>query len=252
MDRRWRDKTGPGNMLGFCSSRLHCSLCWVHCLVSHCKRRRWLLPLYMCAVGLTLWRKCKFSVFSDAGCVLFLLSFPALSPITFYIFVCLPCFSCAIIRPIQFGIVVTSWQLPYCMMIIDCLSVSDSGLYVFFANVCCCCRGWIAKVFNSVQRKISLWNNIFVHDSQQQNIGAAWPHVLGIFTGHFYHFFTKIWPELGGRAWLATPKWLIRKLGGKEGEPIPKEEVNSKGAKTVKRGRAKFIVRKTPAKLSKP
>jgi hypothetical protein len=26
--------------------------------------------------------------------------------------------------PIQFGLVVTSWQLPYCMMIIDCLSVS--------------------------------------------------------------------------------------------------------------------------------
>ncbi|KAJ1422868.1 hypothetical protein B484DRAFT_398892 [Ochromonadaceae sp. CCMP2298] len=25
--------------------------------------------------------------------------------------------------PIQFGLVVTSWQLPYCMMIIDCLSV---------------------------------------------------------------------------------------------------------------------------------
>ena len=26
-------------------------------------------------------------------------------------------------RPFQFGLVITSWQLPFCMMIIDCLSV---------------------------------------------------------------------------------------------------------------------------------
>mmetsp|Transcript_32830 Transcript_32830/g.55367 ORF Transcript_32830/g.55367 Transcript_32830/m.55367 type:complete len:369 (-) Transcript_32830:120-1226(-) len=73
--------------------------------------------------------------------------------------------------PIQFGLVVTSWQLPYCMMIIDCLS--------------------------------------------QQSAGAAWPHILGIFSGHFYHFFTDIWPKLGGREWLKASSFLVKKLGGK-------------------------------------
>jgi len=72
--------------------------------------------------------------------------------------------------PFQFGFVITSWQLPFAMMAIDCLS--------------------------------------------QQNAAAAWPHVLGIFSGHCFHFFTKIWPALGGRAWLETPKWFVNLLGG--------------------------------------
>ena len=50
--------------------------------------------------------------------------------------------------PFQFGLTVTAWQLPFGMMIIDCLS--------------------------------------------QQNAAAAWPHILGIFSGHFFHFFSKI------------------------------------------------------------
>ena len=55
--------------------------------------------------------------------------------------------------PFQFGITITAWQLPFCMMVTDCLS--------------------------------------------QQNAAAAWPHVLGIFSGHCYHFFTKVWPDMG-------------------------------------------------------
>lgn len=39
---------------------------------------------------------------------------------------------------------------------------------------------------------------------------------MGIFSGHVYHFFTKIWPELGGRALLAPPKFLVKKLGEKK------------------------------------
>lgn len=73
--------------------------------------------------------------------------------------------------PFQFGFMITSWQLPFCMMAVDCLA--------------------------------------------QQNIGAAWPHVLGIFSGHVYHFFTKVWPSLGGKAMLKAPKVFIKKLGDK-------------------------------------
>ena len=73
--------------------------------------------------------------------------------------------------PFQFGLTVTAWQLPFGMMIIDCLS--------------------------------------------QQNAAAAWPHILGIFSGHFFHFFSKIWPALGGKAWLKEPEMLTKMLGGK-------------------------------------
>jgi hypothetical protein len=38
--------------------------------------------------------------------------------------------------------------------------------------------------------------------------------VLGILSGHTFHFFTKLWPQLGGRAWLDPPKWWIKRLGG--------------------------------------
>eukprot|EP01036_Dinobryon_divergens_P023017 gene23019-31329_t len=72
--------------------------------------------------------------------------------------------------PFQFGLVITSWQLPFCMMIIDCLS--------------------------------------------QQSASAAWPHVLGIFCGHVYHFFTEVWPALGGRPRLQPPQWILDRFGG--------------------------------------
>jgi hypothetical protein len=57
--------------------------------------------------------------------------------------------------------------------------------------------------------------------AQQQTASAAWPHLLGIFTGHTYHFFSKVWPALGGRAYLTPPKWVIDKLGGSAGSNIP-------------------------------
>jgi hypothetical protein len=56
---------------------------------------------------------------------------------------------------------------------------------------------------------------------QQQTPQAAWPHVLGIFSGHVFHFFTQVWPSLGGRAYLTPPKWVIDKLGGSAGTNIP-------------------------------
>jgi hypothetical protein len=96
--------------------------------------------------------------------------------------------------PFQFGFMITAWQLPFCMMAIDCLS--------------------------------------------QQNVGAAWPHVLGIFSGHLYHFFTKVWPALGGKAWLEPPEWFVKRFGGRRSSNVPgvdfrktKEEQMSSGGK---------------------
>ncbi|GMH60573.1 hypothetical protein TrRE_jg6546, partial [Triparma retinervis] len=47
---------------------------------------------------------------------------------------------------------------------------------------------------------------------QQQSGAAALPHVMGIITGHFYHFHTKIWPRMGGREWLKPPDWVKGRL----------------------------------------
>lgn len=49
----------------------------------------------------------------------------------------------------------------------------------------------------------------------QQSAAAAWPHVLGILSGHVYHFFTTVWPLLGGTNILQAPKWFIDRFGGK-------------------------------------
>lgn len=41
---------------------------------------------------------------------------------------------------------------------------------------------------------------------------AAIPHVLGILSGHFYHFHKFIWPKMGGEDWLAAPEFLVRRF----------------------------------------
>jgi membrane associated rhomboid family serine protease len=56
---------------------------------------------------------------------------------------------------------------------------------------------------------------------QAGNAMAALPHVLGILSGHFYHFHKLIWPKTGGEDWLAAPDFLSQrwdpnaKKGGK-------------------------------------
>lgn len=87
--------------------------------------------------------------------------------------------------PFQFGLVITQWQLPFCLMIVDCLS--------------------------------------------QQTIQAAWPSLLGIFSGHVYHFFTEIWPKLGGTARFTPPKWFLKLVGDKRpGVHFKADEVDDK------------------------
>lgn len=105
--------------------------------------------------------------------------------------------------PFQFGFIITSWQLPFCMMLIDILS--------------------------------------------QQNISAAWPHILGILSGHFFHFFTKVWPELGGREMLKTPEFIFKMLGGR-----PTSNVEGLGRSAASKGRGAKInkhIGKKPRKL---
>ena len=45
-------------------------------------------------------------------------------------------------------------------------------------------------------------------------------HLFGIFSGHVYHFYTKIWPALGGKAWLEPPRWFVKRFGGNLGSNV--------------------------------
>lgn len=98
--------------------------------------------------------------------------------------------------PFQFGLMVTSWQLPFGLMVLDCLS--------------------------------------------QQTIDAAWPSLLGIFSGHVYHFFTEIWPKLGGTARLTPPKWFLKLVGDKRPGVYFREETVDDKTKLKKMKRTKL------------
>jgi Derlin-1 len=81
-------------------------------------------------------------------------------------------------------------------------------------------------------------------------VAAAWPHLLGIFSGHYFHFFTKVWPALGGSTWLDPPKWFINRFGGKRASNIPGVDFrkNKDGSADVK-GKGKKIKKGTGKKL---
>ena len=49
----------------------------------------------------------------------------------------------------------------------------------------------------------------------QAQMSAAIPHMLGILSGHFYHFFTEVWPRVSGSrsgAWFEAPSALRSRL----------------------------------------
>lgn len=50
---------------------------------------------------------------------------------------------------------------------------------------------------------------------QAQSGMAALPHILGILSGHFYHFHKFVWPKMadsGGEDWLVAPDFVARRL----------------------------------------
>lgn len=68
---------------------------------------------------------------------------------------------------------------------------------------------------------------------------AALPHVLGILSGHFYHFHKFVWPKMGGEDWLSAPDFLVQRL-----DPNAKKtnkEVVSVTLKSRKRGKGRKL-----------
>merc|ERR1712176_695160 len=47
---------------------------------------------------------------------------------------------------------------------------------------------------------------------QTKSLSAMIPHIIGILSGHFYHFHKYIWPKTSGEDWLVAPDFLSRRL----------------------------------------
>jgi membrane associated rhomboid family serine protease len=75
---------------------------------------------------------------------------------------------------------------------------------------------------------------------QAQSAMAALPHVLGIISGHFYHFHKFIWPKMGGVDWLAAPDFLSQRFDPDAKKDAAKESV-SKALKARKRNKGRKL-----------
>lgn len=72
---------------------------------------------------------------------------------------------------------------------------------------------------------------------QAQSAMAALPHVLGILSGHFYHFHKFVWPKKGGEDWLVPPGFIQRRL---EGQSDSKDSL-AKALRSRKRGKGRKL-----------
>lgn len=57
---------------------------------------------------------------------------------------------------------------------------------------------------------------------------AAIPHLIGILSGHVYHFFTVVHPLMGAKRRLGAPGWMKRRLDGGENPNFMKPPSGSK------------------------
>ena len=69
---------------------------------------------------------------------------------------------------------------------------------------------------------------------QAQSAMAALPHIIGILSGHFYHFHKFVWPKLGGEDWLVPPAFITKRLDPDARAEQAKESV-AKALKNRKR-----------------
>jgi derlin-1 len=78
---------------------------------------------------------------------------------------------------------------------------------------------------------------------QAGNAAAALPHVLGILSGHYYHFHRFVWPKIGGQDWLVAPDFLIERMDPNAAKKSAAKESLAKALKSRKRGKGKKLGR---------
>jgi len=73
---------------------------------------------------------------------------------------------------------------------------------------------------------------------QAQSAMAALPHILGILSGHFYHFYKFVWPKMGGEDWLVAPDFVVNRL---DPDARKAKASASKALKTRKRSKGRKL-----------
>jgi hypothetical protein len=67
------------------------------------------------------------------------------------------------------------------------------------------------------------------------------PHILGILSGHFYHYHRFVWPKTGGEDWLSAPDFLVELLDPNSAVKNAAKDSVSKALKLRKRGKGKKL-----------
>lgn len=75
---------------------------------------------------------------------------------------------------------------------------------------------------------------------QAQSAMAALPHIIGILSGHFYHFHKFVWPKLGGDDWLVPPDFIMKRLDPDARAEQAKENVSKALKKRKRKGGRKL------------
>lgn len=75
---------------------------------------------------------------------------------------------------------------------------------------------------------------------QSQSAASAMPHIIGILTGHMYHFHKFIWPKVGGEDWLVAPTFLSKSFDKDSAHTAAKETLNT-ALKNRKKGKGRKL-----------
>ena len=75
---------------------------------------------------------------------------------------------------------------------------------------------------------------------QSQKPDAAFPHIIGILAGHFYHFHKNVWPKSGGQDWLSAPDFLSQALDPNARKSASKDSLN-KALKSRKKSKGRKL-----------
>jgi membrane associated rhomboid family serine protease len=78
---------------------------------------------------------------------------------------------------------------------------------------------------------------------QAGNAAAAMPHVLGILSGHFYHYHRFIWPKTGGQDWLKAPDFIVNLFDPNAASKSASKDSLNKALKSRKRGKGRKLGR---------
>eukprot|EP00980_Cylindrotheca_fusiformis_P018518 scaffold6124_cov122-Cylindrotheca_fusiformis.AAC.37 len=76
---------------------------------------------------------------------------------------------------------------------------------------------------------------------QGQSLAPAVPHILGILSGHFYHYHRFIWPKTGGQDWLTAPDFLIERMDPDSAMKLVSKASLNKALKVRNRGKGKKL-----------